>query len=321
MTTGTDDAFLRKLSALVSNATTEIIMKALLEIRVSPTFNDVLYHYTSEGTLEQILRNNELWTTPPSFLNDASEYQTGLAQYQTAIRAYVESLPECPFKQVLVELLRKLADPELSDSMLDRDSVYVACLSTKRDDLDQWTRYGGNGRGYAVGLRSAEIGGIVPAVVPGYAIYGDRRHKRFVKHLIEVGVPLYAKMIQESGYELTPIAVAYCLNEALRYTIPFLKNGKFASEREVRLMVPRHEHLTGADAQQIKYHEKKGVRVPHVVLRHESGRLPIATIVAGPGIDFANAKQKLTSLLKETGYTSQNGQGVRIVGSKIPYVP
>jgi hypothetical protein len=234
---------------------------------------------------------------------------------------YVDELPECHFKQVLIELVRKLADPELSDPLLDRDSVYVACLSTKRDDLDQWTRYGGNGNGYAIGLKSAKIDGFVPAVVPGYAIYGDRRHKLFVKHLIEFGVLQYAKMIQENGYGLTPAAVAYCLNEALRNTIPFLKNGKFASEREVRLMVPRHEHLSGTDAQQIKYHEKKAVKVPHVVLRHEAGRLPIASIIVGPGICFADSKQKLNSLLEETGYTEKNEHGVRLISSKIPYVP
>jgi hypothetical protein len=232
------------------------------------------------------------------------------------ISEYISTAEPSLFVDVLRRIMSRLTDEDLGDMLIDRNSIFINCFIAKRDDLYHWNCYGDNGHGYAIGFRSAAIGGFVPDVIPYGVIYGSRRHHRFSQSLLQRAVPAYARMLQENGYPLTPESVENCLYFALRYSIPFLKHAAFSLERETRCIV---EGMMAPGT--LKYHMKGSINVPHIPLKFTAGHLPIANIIVGPSNDFEKCRSELRKLLRDTGYTQMAGKPVRIVNSKVLYIP
>ena len=97
--------------------------------------NERLYHYTTADGFLGILSSEQIRATNYSFLNDSSELAYGLRIMEDVLdrRLYGAAADRLKFLLTARAALRKLS--ELSDT-------YVACFSTKCDDLSQWRGYG-----------------------------------------------------------------------------------------------------------------------------------------------------------------------------------
>lgn len=108
-----------------------------------------LYHYTSAGSLIQILQSRVLWASSIHCMNDSSEY------------AYAFRLT----RELCAD--RNVISPNFADAILaslDGDyrdvelgSKFIACFSEKGDLLSQWRAYGGSGPGFSIGFEAESL--------------------------------------------------------------------------------------------------------------------------------------------------------------------
>ena len=94
---------------------------------------EIVYHYTSFGVLNSILKNNSVWLTGKHHLNDPDEG----------------------------DIIFKLLDKYESDEGVELDKFredinsydfFVNCMTTHGDKLSQWRGYGDQGKGVSIGF-------------------------------------------------------------------------------------------------------------------------------------------------------------------------
>ena len=118
-----------------------------------------LAHYTSVAVLEQIVKNNEVWFSHPSTMNDHEEMWFGIRE---GIRIVQEASAGSPltdlaggpetFNQIVRNYIGFI---QVFDTKIATD-VYIFCLSkydwkTQPDGLlSMWRGYGANGNGVAL---------------------------------------------------------------------------------------------------------------------------------------------------------------------------
>ncbi len=124
-----------------------------------PTVRPLLAHYTSITTLEQIMKNDEIWFSNPLNMNDMQELRFGIREASVAFRKHPAILQVCG-KEAYIKLVG--AFDYYLDRFQNQDAfdVYVFCttrhdVKTKKGDasdgvLSMWRGYGGNGTGAAI---------------------------------------------------------------------------------------------------------------------------------------------------------------------------
>lgn len=224
--------------------------------------SELVYHYTTPGGFLNIIRSNcRLWASDHRFLNDAAEVNYGVSEATALFKKGIKGLPEDVAKKAITEL-QKPVKPQ-----------YVACFSDTKDSLSQWRAYGGNGRGYCLGLRVEKLLGC-DANDPNAAQllkceYTDEAFLQAVSTKLEGMVQQYYADQErpEIGVLIEDLAVE-TLRQAVRR-----KHEHFRSEREYRLWI------TGRDMEE--YREgKDGCLVPYRV----TAELPLEEVWIGPGV-------------------------------------
>lgn len=155
----------------------------------------IVYHYTSHQGLVGILRDEILWATKVSFVNDKTEMHYGSNYVKRFLDATSEALKKasCPLDIANEENLKlreimqsatpgspehKEALDKLNEFDLYRQNsllgilleflsgthtppkefdMYVVSFSEERDIASQWLAYGEKGRGYSVGFTSTNL--------------------------------------------------------------------------------------------------------------------------------------------------------------------
>lgn len=203
----------------------------------------MLYHYTSLSTAMKIVENGQLHATHISYLNDTEEYAH-------CVRLVSRNSPEEYRQGIVGQLLRDVV----------RAPMFVACLSRKEDDLNQWRAYGGDYVGAAIGFDEGELrklGQSEPRFDVAHCLYDpdeqqqliqplvDSMHQ-FVKNLEPIlptakdggmswtqrGKRMYMHVEHHVGWELTKLA-------------PQIKAKAFKEEEEVRIVVSGPVQMQG----------------------------------------------------------------------------
>lgn len=254
----------------------------------------MLYHYTSLATLEKILDSGGLRATHISFLNDSEEFK------------YCLNLLSRDIPEEFHFYFSDIAKQEIPAS-----PVFVSCLSSKVDDLNQWRGYGGRTVGIALGFDESLLA-TCAASQPGFKIlpctYALAEQKELLRPIVD---ELKAHISNEQPlperydagmserqrakgryYHAHAIVNHLILDIAAR-----IKATKFAEEEEVRLVVSGHAGATG-------YQRRYGIGmggaaiVPYVLLACTNA---IAEVWVGPGPHMEHCVYGVKEMLTSAG--------------------
>lgn len=114
-----------------------------------------VYHYTDAQAFAGIVQNAALWATDFRYLNDSRE----LSYAWDPFVAKLKKLSSEPgqYSEAYAAQLKALELMNATDLMGFDDSMFVACFTELRDAVSQWSRYGANGHGIALGFDSERI--------------------------------------------------------------------------------------------------------------------------------------------------------------------
>jgi len=267
----------------------------------------VLYHYTgAEGALG-IISTGRIWATDAAYLNDPSEtvYGRNLIKEQWAASKQHVAVPDALDRLIggFVGLLCR--------DMSDVYSTYLSCFSARKDSLSQWRAYGRSGTGFCLGFDPEGLArngyGFVLLKVDYDRKSREQRLADFFNEIIN----------DWSGID--PSDVGYLLpyyewleSELLEFVVSF-KNHAYEEEDEWRLV--RLDLIKGLSSD-LDFQAVRGRIIPHVISAgHE--RLPLLSVIVGPGTAANGADRSVRQALRKFGYP----QTIEVSLSEVPYRP
>ncbi|HEY0013239.1 MAG TPA: DUF2971 domain-containing protein [Allosphingosinicella sp.] len=247
---------------------------------VQPT----LFHYTSSAALISILRNNELWLSDATFLNDRVEIEHGRKIACERIRAAMAVDPRADVKEMLASALAKFTDEP--DPI-----VYVACFSLEGDDLAQWRGYGRGDAPIAIELEHGPLMfGYTSEGELHMVLYDPTEQAWAFDQMLEAYIAAYAEdvLLPRPSLRVDPITPEeereMCANSLYyglwRYIVA-CKDPSFASEREVRFTYTAHDYGRMREG----WHPEH----PAASFREAGGR--IVPYLSSRNLDFRNMKR------------------------------
>lgn len=140
----------------------ELLTADVVPAEQFPVKRPLLAHYTSLETIEEILKNDEVWFSNPAFMNDVEELKFGMTESLNAFQVHAGIADACG-----TDIRRKILTDRIPRSYLEYEEVhdfdtYVFCFSErKKDDTDgllsMWRGYGRNGTGIAFVVDTGRI--------------------------------------------------------------------------------------------------------------------------------------------------------------------
>jgi Protein of unknown function (DUF2971) len=253
----------------------------------------ILYHYTTPDALLGILEKNSIRATSVSFLNDTSEIRHAIA-----IARELWGGAEGKFRRHYGTICDIATTVGLA-------TVYVACFSSKRDDLSQWRAYARPG-GICLGFsrraleRSLPVGGSEITLLTK-CVYKEKTMKWLLSELrkeIDANLDSFGQgddRLLSEAVELSSLS-SLC------------KSVMFASEDEVRLVFQSFGiTVRGKDdvgkMPHLGFHVKNGVIVPHFELSLFAGKKApwLCEVIVGPTPDREAAVYAIGLLMERYG--------------------
>lgn len=205
----------------------------------------VLYHYCSVPTFYNITRNRSIWLSDIGKSNDSQELKwiKGQCRYYIlkAWTDYAKAVQENgELEKVDFDKFEQIQNQLEDLYKYETEKCWGFCLSEKKDDLGQWRGYADDGHGISIGFKSSYFKAIMRA---GKTEITDPSSVAFDS--ICYNEKETEKLFYEScGLSLiTPEMTSDDVIKRLRAAIvaslllaPFYKNGKFAEEKEWRLV-------------------------------------------------------------------------------------
>lgn len=312
-----------------------------------------LFHYTGINGLEGIIKNQTLWATHASFLNDTTEIHAFKKRLPDILRPEIKYAVDEWLKlpvgrehielqggaaKVIDDLIKDFAN-EMYDALHNaaKTEPYIASFCTTKNDrikqhglLSQWRGYGQDG-GYAIVFDTAQLVNLM-----------NKEEERWSYRLIRDNVVYSSctdeKIRDELGDDIDKILTSisnllkspspeHCENIydplvscACRY-----KHWGFHEEKEVRIVAILHPREV-IDEQKALSKEKErqhfirgGMLVPCIhlfegITQLPDNPLPIKRIMVGPHRDQEKRQHAVESLL------SQHQLNIPVTVSDIPYV-
>jgi len=238
----------------------------------------IVYHYTDTQAFAGILEKAALWATDFRYLNDSRELRYAWNPFVAKLRRLSKEPGE--YSEAYKAQLKALELMNMADLMNFDDSMFVACFTELRDAVSQWSRYGANGHGIALGFDSEAIRAVnvpyfhhnpkgqltamtaltgvsdysyerQPFTWNGYlqAVgYGDEHRDGVVDDLIE-----HVETIGEKngvGSFNLKVGNSVFQTHALVHRLPLVKDAAFEDEQEHRITIT--EHFGGRSLMQFK---------------------------------------------------------------------
>lgn len=266
-----------------------------------------LYHYTTAGGFEGIVRTRAMRATNFSFMNDPSEMVYG--------------------RDLVLDLLRTkrgTVEPDIEPALdiVESDlehlsEIYVASFSSAKDDLSQWRAYGaGTPARYALGF-DPEL--IITATVESPqlirflpVVYEKKDQIERIQLVLDEGVKfLEAKMDADPSALLEDLAKP--LSAELLRMLPGLKEPAYRAESEWRVVILLRP---GID-EKLEFDTSRGVIRPYALFRIETkkGRpLPLQSLVVLAPNRCDAAVKAAGMVLKAVGI-----EGVVPIPSGVPF--
>lgn len=309
-----------------------------------------LFHYTSAGGLEGILRSQSLWSTHWKYLNDAGELQHFSEKLPSLLKGARVAVAEefarnrDDFREWAESQggIEELVDAEVQelahvfqDSVVSPDPTrqifefYVTSFCTPEGSFEEvrshgllsmW-RYYGNG-GYALVFDTAEVDRLLreeTKVWPSRIVFGDVGYSCDRPNVLDsriTALPELRRKFSESildSQEAFEVILQPLLDCFIHY-----KHWAFAEEREVRLTtILNGEQMRAIDADDGTTRRERERHIqcgaPRIHLFEGLGqRLPIKRVIVGPGPHQPAREAELRVLLEEQKL------GIPVVLSNIP---
>jgi hypothetical protein len=288
-----------------------------------------LFHYTSAAGLLGIIETGCLWLTDIKDANDPSELVHGVELCVEELFAAAEGGP--PEVLAFARIARDVAP-----MVRKNQHFHVCCLSPDGDDLDQWRRYGNDGKGFAVGFNGPMLvsGFTGRELAKGGSIafdidYNDDQLRAQAKGLVakvlphirwprkyEKPVERFGEAIPQSMKELSAILFSGFMNIACTH-----KHDAYKAERETRLL-----ELTGLGGPGNRLqHRLRGLDfLPYTEYRwaKQGEVLPLMSIRSGPAVDREKGRAFLIECMNRLTrrLSLPDGSYVQLGYSTKPYV-
>lgn len=287
-----------------------------------------VYHYTSSAGIAGILQAGDLWLTNSSYLNDPSEILHGIKLINEIKSRFAQN------KGGGISSILDKIQVEKNSWPLD---TFIGSLSYSRDQLNQWTRYADNGKGFAIAFdkkklqyaamlstaqnidkKMTEKGFLVTAEVNYSFLKLEEKLEEILSKTHDALNSYLSQLASLSGEELEKYAYEISKNFYYLYSRIFLifssaiKHTSYKDEKEFRILA-----LIKKDArQEILYRARNHDLVPYVSFNwrcHEPKA--IKEIIIGPAAN----KKSAEDFLKTCFHQFDLKQNIKITHSKLPY--
>lgn len=269
---------------------------------------NVIYHYTSIQGLLGIFSSSRLWATHYKFLNDESEITYALNILKCLIETKAKNVPN-EIIATFLERILQTANP--FDGMFD---CYVTCFCSNGDALTQWRSYTESGGGYAIGMKTRELGMRWNIEHPNQNVYlrkvtyDSEKQEELLKEVLDKTISIleyYTNgMSVSDANTYIGISCGHFRKEIAEYIISF-KHPAFESEQEWRLchIVAIHEEV-GVEFRSGEYGLTPYVAIdPSPMAGVNANKLPIAEVKFGPSTNPSGTRLGLSKLLKSKSYS------------------
>jgi hypothetical protein len=270
-----------------------------------PPLPRMLYHYTTATGLLGILDQHKLWATHYAYLNDPSEFEYGRKLISDVLRGKREAALQHPDVKGANRWVQFCAVAELAvqiarGQMLDH---FLACFCEEGDLLSQWRGYGSLGGGYSLGFPPQTLDSLKPLGISLVAIRYDRGDQmRVVSEILDAVFEQIGPSFE--AYEDWSSVTQPFVNALAPHLIDCLccfKNPAFQEEREWRCIFPVGiASLLWDPNDYLCFRPGSHGIIPYVQMALSEDRsLPIAEIIAGPGLDGSLAEKALSLLAQK----------------------
>ena len=295
---------------------------------------NIVYFYCSLESAYNILKSGKIFASDLLYMNDKEELNFGIEVMMEALRTIAEDKSanyDKDLKKFLNRDFLNSPNEEKFKRELEKDHVYIACFTHKKDDLNQWRAYGDNGKGVCikfdfnitVGDQLSE--GFWMQKVDYIDMGQIRKNKSGIRESKKTRdwqkklryFESVFKVIKKN-YEKTGV---FDIPDEVRRNLRFYKNNSFKEEQEFRLLyLDRNNKYTP------KIRVAKGYLIPYVELElgnvnHETA---VKGITIGPAVNYNKAKrsfEEFFKVLKSDPNCKYDYSKVTIVESPIPYLP
>ena len=206
------------------------------------------------------------------------------------------------FQSILEQIKEEPGNPTQGIS-----KFYVACFSALADDLNQWSKYTKASPGrFAIGFHPNGLNR-EPNSTLYRVIYDRPQLEAAVKKVVYATIDFYmAGLTGERAENPEEWARLFYLawDEWIYKLAPLAKDQQWDSEDELRIV---HE-LKVADFPAVRFSQKKSSLARYLPLdfpcwvKERVSRLPIATVMVGPGENQGSSRASAILLLEQMGY-------------------
>jgi len=272
-----------------------------------PPNNNLVWHYTDGAGLMGILESGQLFATQVSSLNDSKETLYARELFIKAVRSVIrERQSDTQTVQFLNNVLDFLQE-EYANPTQGISKFFVTCFSEDRDSNDQWMKYSAQQTGkYAIGFHPHGLNR-EPNSSLYRVIYDPQKQEWAARQLVEGTLRFYQEGLR--GERLNDTAqwareFYPAWDEWIYKLAPIAKAHKWESEHEYRIV---HE-LRLSDFPKVRFSQKKTMISRYLKLdfpswvKERNSRLPIASVMLGPGSQHHTTKVSVRLLLDQMGY-------------------
>jgi hypothetical protein len=110
----------------------------------------IVYHYTDVAAFTGVIENTAVWATDFRYLNDSKELVYAWDAFIAELKRLSSGSDD--YAEAYAAQLKALELMNAVDLMDFDDAMFVACFTELGDALSQWSRYGANGHGFALGF-------------------------------------------------------------------------------------------------------------------------------------------------------------------------
>jgi hypothetical protein len=268
---------------------------------------ETVWHYTDGNGFLGILQSGRLYATQVSALNDSkeTEYATDLfrEEVKKAIAEQAGKNDVVSFFQSILEQIKE--EPDNPTQGISK--FYVACFSSRPDDLNQWSKYTKASPGrFAIAFHPNGLKR-EPNSTLYRVIYDRAKLEDAVKKVVYATLDFYISGLTGERAEKPEewVRLFYLAWDEWIYKLaPLAKDQQWDSEGELRIV---HE-LKVADFPDVRFSQKKSSLARYLPLdfpcwvKERVSRLPIAKVMVGPGENQASSRISAILLLEQMGY-------------------
>jgi hypothetical protein len=267
-----------------------------------------LWHYTNGAGLIGILESGTIYATQVACLNDTTEVRYASRIYRDAVSQLNESkIGDLVAHKFLLKILEyTLEQPSLPSHGGSR--FFVACFSSREDDLSQWRSYSPEGgeNGYALGFKARGLYN-PPFGALLRVNYNKDEHKRAATEIAEATLRFFLDGLKNDPSRTQDTWANEFLEEWDNWVnklSPVVKDDCFRDEDEFRIV---HE-LDFQEYHRIRFTQKATMLSRHLPLSFPTWMqtrypiMPLVKVIVGPGRQQAITAVGVKVLLKQMGY-------------------